>query len=170
MADHHIVDAAPDEARRERDLTALKVLDTASEPAFDEIVRTAALCFDTAGADITLIDRDRQWFKARVGVEAGQTERGISFSAHGLKQSEPLVVLNASLDERFSNNPLVTGPPYARFYAGAPLVLPNGTTVGMLCVFDTEPRFRFTDAESDALEFFAGLAVERLMARAKTLD
>jgi GAF domain-containing protein len=156
-----------DEVRRRRALDGLKVLDTGGERAFDDIVETAALCFQTVGADITLIDGERQWFKARMGFEQAETSRDISFSTHGIRQKEPLVVLNAALDPRFADSPLVAGPPYARFYAGAPLVLPGGAVIGMLCVFDTAPRFRFTDEQIKALKFFAGLAVERLVARAQ---
>lgn len=156
----------PEEIQRRRALEGLKVLDTGSEPEFDAIVQTAALCFQTVGADITLIDGDRQWFKARKGFDKAETSRDISFSTHGLAQSEPLVVLNAALDPRFADSPLVAGPPYARFYAGARLVLPGGAVIGMLCVFDTAPRFRFTGEEEKALIFFADLAVERLTARA----
>jgi len=89
---------------------------------------------------ISLIDERRQWFKARVGLDVCETSREISFCGHAIVQSELFEVLDAALDPRFADNPLVTGAPFIRFYIGAPLALPGGATVGTLCLIDTKPR------------------------------
>lgn len=156
-----------DEADRLAALQSLDVLDTASEPEFEEIVEIAAAAFEVDIALVSLVDAERQWFKARTGLEICQTERSVAFCAHAIEKREPLVVLNASLDKRFAANPLVTGEPYLRFYAGAPLILPGGQAIGTLCLMDPEPRFRFPPERIQLLSFMAGVTVERLVARAK---
>ena len=89
---------------------------------------------------ISLIDHDRQWFKARIGLDAEQTPRDLSFCGHAILASEPLMVTDASRDPRFHDNPLVTGPPFIRFYAGEPLHASNGQAIGTLCLIDPSPR------------------------------
>lgn len=155
-----------DEVKRLLALQSLNVLDTGSEPQFDELVAQGRTAFGVETALITLIDSDRQWFKARAGLDMRETERDIAFCAHSIMQAEPFVVLNASRDTRFAQNPLVTGAPRIRFYAGAPLVLPGGEAIGTFCLIDPEPRFRFTPKHAAMLSFFAGVTVERLVARA----
>ena len=130
----------PDEEERLRDLVCLRILDTAPEQRFDRITRVACHLFRVPIATVALIDRDRQWFKSRQGVEAAQTPRSISFCGHAILQDDLLVVENASTDSRFSDNPLVTGPPSIRFYAGVPLSAPSGRRVGTLCIIDSVPR------------------------------
>lgn len=130
----------PDEASRLRALQALVVLDTPPEERFDRIVRFAAEELDTPIALVSLIDEHRQWFKSRFGLDAEETARDISFCGHAITQPELFIVGDASQDERFADNPLVTGPPYIRFYAGAPVCAPTGERVGTLCVIDTQPR------------------------------
>ncbi|TRO96358.1 GAF domain-containing protein [Glycocaulis profundi] len=156
------------EPQRLRTLQELEVLDTVAEPRFDEIVRAAAFAFDTPTAVISLVDQDRQWFKARTGLSACETGREESFCSHSILQREPFVVLNASTDPRFRQNPLVVGAPFVRFYAGAAIIV-RGQAVGAMCVQDTEPRFRFTDAHAAVLTFFAGVAADRLAERALAL-
>lgn len=130
----------PDEEERLRDLVCLRVLDTAPEVRFDRITRTARHLFQVPICTVALIDRDRQWFKSRQGVEATETPRSISFCGHAILQNDVFVVENAATDSRFSDNPLVTGPPFIRFYAGTPLTALSGRRVGTLCVIDSVPR------------------------------
>jgi GAF domain-containing protein len=125
---------------RLRALRELLILDTPPEKRFDRIVEFAASEFDVPIALISLIDRDRQWFKARVGLDVCETSREISFCGHAILQPDLFEVLDATRDARFADNPLVVGAPFIRFYIGAPLQLPNGLTVGTLCLIDTRPR------------------------------
>lgn len=140
----------PDEEERLRDLVCLRILDTAPEPRFDRITRIARHLFQVPISTVALIDRDRQWFKSRQGVEATETPRSISFCGHSILQDDVFVVENAWTDGRFSDNPLVTGPPSIRFYAGTPLTGPSGRRVGTLCIIDSVPRV-FSTQERAAL-------------------
>ncbi|TWI67698.1 GAF domain-containing protein [Pseudoduganella lurida] len=137
-----LVPPKPDnEASRLAALYALLLLDTPPEQRFDKIVEFATQEFDVPIALITLLDDDRQWFKASVGMGSTcQTSRDISFCGHAILRSEIMVIPDAALDPRFADNPLVTGPPHIRFYAGAPLVLSSGYALGTLCIIDTQPR------------------------------
>jgi sigma-B regulation protein RsbU (phosphoserine phosphatase) len=135
--------AAPipaDEAERLEDLRALKVLDTRPEERFDRLVRLAARLFQVPIAYIALIDSDRQWFKAKCGLTVDETGREVSFCGHAILRREPLIVPDATRDDRFRDNPLVTGEPYIRFYAGYPLAGPAGRNVGTFCLADRVPR------------------------------
>lgn len=132
--------SAEHEARRLAELKRLRVLDTAAEQSFDEITRRASKLCEVPIALISLIDEKRQWFKARVGLDPQETPREYAFCSHAMLETEPMVVENALLDARFSQNPLVTGEPGIRFYAGAPLVTLNGFELGTLCVIDRKPR------------------------------
>jgi signal transduction histidine kinase len=145
----------PDEARRLQALRGLCVLDTPSEDRFDRIVRTAAKLFHVPTALVSLLDEGRQWFKARVGLDAPETARDISFCGHAILGSSTFVVPDAVRDPRFHDNPLVVGAPFIRFYAGHPVRAPDGSRVGTLCLLDSTPR-EFSDAERAAL---ADLAV-----------
>lgn len=121
-------------------LRALLILDTPPEERFDKIVQFAAMEFDMPIALLSLIDENRQWFKANVGLDVCETGRDISFCGHAILQSEIFVIPDARADERFADNPIVTGEPYVIFYAGAPLQLASGFTVGTLCLIDHKPR------------------------------
>ncbi|MDX1266809.1 MAG: GAF domain-containing protein [Oceanisphaera sp.] len=121
-------------------LHELQLLDSPPEPAFEQLVELTALLLKVPMALVSLVDKDRQWFKARVGVDSCETGRDISFCGHVVADGEPLVVENATLDARFADNPLVTGTPHIRFYAGMPLMLESGFPLGTLCVIDTQPR------------------------------
>lgn len=143
------------ESMRLRALKEYGVFDTASEQAFDDITRLASFICKTPISLISLIDDSRQWFKARVGLEAAQTPREHAFCAHAiLKPSEIMVVPDAMADERFTANPLVTGDPNIRFYAGVPLVTPTGEALGTLCVIDRTPR----ELDPQQLEVLRALA------------
>ena len=128
------------ESERLAELAAYDVLDTAAEPAFDDIVRVAAEASGCPTALVSLLDEDRQWFKARCGIDVGQTPRDQAFCEHALWADAPLIVADATADVRFRDNPLVTGAPGIRFYAGFPLRTPTGAVLGTLCVLGYEPR------------------------------
>ncbi len=129
-----------DEARRLELLRACNIIYTPAEEAFDDVARLAADLCGTEIALITLVDSDYQWFKARVGVEQEGTARDLSFCGHCINHRHPLVVEDTHLDARFSDNPLVTGDPYIRFYAGVPLLVEAGSSIGALSVADRTPR------------------------------
>lgn len=142
-------------------LYRLLILDTPPEERFDRIVRFAADEFEVPIALITFVDENRQWFKARVGTDVCETERDIAFCAHALHSTEPLVVADALKDERFCDNPLVSGDPHIRFYAGAPLVLPSGYIAGTLCLIDTKPR-EFDEVDLAILSTLRDLVIGEL--------
>lgn len=129
-----------DELIRLASLRALKLLDTSPEERFDRLTRLAKSLFDVPIALISLVDSDRQWFKSRQGIQAEETPREISFCGHAILQNQLLLVPDATLDTRFADKPLVTKEPFVRFYAGCPLVLPNGSAAGTLCIIDHKPR------------------------------
>ena len=128
------------EVERIIDLRALQILDTPAEERFDRITRIAQRLFDVPIALVSLVDEDRQWFKSRVGLDASETSRELSFCAHAILGDDTLQVPDATADERFRDNPLVTEDPSIRFYAGAPIDSPNGNKLGTLCVIDSKPR------------------------------
>ena len=130
-----------DEARRLQALDHSGLLDTPPEPDYDDIVRLAAESCGTPIALISLVDRDRQWFKANVGLHGvSETERVISFCTHAIEREGVFLVEDAIADERFSTNPLVQSEPFIRFYAGVPLQTEDGFPIGTLCVIDRRPR------------------------------
>jgi hypothetical protein len=129
-----------DEERRLALLAACKIIYTPAEEAFDDVARLAADLCGTEIALITLVDSDYQWFKARVGVEQTGTSRDLSFCGHCITHHDPLVVEDTHSDPRFSDNPLVTGEPHIRFYAGVPLLVEEGSAIGALSVADRAPR------------------------------
>lgn len=128
------------ESTRLAALYQLLILDTLPEERFDKIAAFAAQEFEVPIAVITLVDADRQWFKAKVGTEVCETGRDVSFCAHAILHDDIMVVPDAAADARFVDNPLVTGEPHIRFYAGAPLTLASGLRLGTLCLIDRAPR------------------------------
>ena len=158
------------EASRQQSLDRLSVLDSGAEASFDGLVHAAAAICGTPIALISLIDHDRQWFKANVGLEGvSETPRAISFCAHAIEQADLFVVEDAQLDPRFATNPIVTGDPHIRFYAGAPLLLSDGSTVGTLCVIAREP-LRLTDQQREVLRQLGRTAVHLLEGRRALLS
>jgi diguanylate cyclase (GGDEF)-like protein/PAS domain S-box-containing protein len=146
---------ARDEATRLAALRELQLLDTLPEPVYDDLVLLAAEICGTPIGLVSLVDSDRQWFKARVGMEVDQTHRDLAFCAHAIVADEPVfVVEDAAKDARFRDNPLVRGAPHIRFYAGAPIVMADGQALGTVCVIDTEPR-RVDASQRRALQALA---------------
>jgi len=129
------------EPKRLQSLRALGVLDTDPEERFDRLTRLARRFFDVPIALISFVDADRQWFKSNEGLDFGETDREHSFCAHAILDDESIMVVSdATADERFSGNPLVTDAPEIRFYAGCPVKAPDGSPLGTLCVIDHRPR------------------------------
>jgi diguanylate cyclase (GGDEF)-like protein/PAS domain S-box-containing protein len=157
------------ESKRLAALRRLGLLDTPAEESYDRIVRMASAMLDVPIALVSLVDEDRQWFKAKVGLDVECTDRDEAFCAHAIVKDDerPFVVEDASLDPRFSDNPLVVAEPSIRFYAGQPLREPSGYRVGTLCAIDSKPRV-LTGREEAILADLAAM-VEELMAR-RNLD
>lgn len=156
-----------DEQDRLATLHAYEILDTLPEAAFDDLSLLASHICQTPIALVSLIDKERQWFKSRVGVEVSETSRDISFCGHAILTPEDVfVVPNALEDERFAANPLVLSNPAIRFYAGAPLVTPEGHTVGTLCVIDRVPR-EITGEQLTALQALSRQVTSQLILRRK---
>jgi eukaryotic-like serine/threonine-protein kinase len=153
-----------DEEKRLALLRACKIMYTPVEEAFDEIARLAADLCGTEIALITLVDADRQWFKARVGVEQTGTSRDLSFCGHCINEHHPMVIEDTLNDPRFADNPLVTGDPHIRFYAGVPLLIDAGSSVGALSVADRRPR-SITPRQVASLERLAAQVSRELRLR-----
>jgi diguanylate cyclase (GGDEF)-like protein len=130
----------PGESTRIDTLRSLNILDTAPEERFDRLTRLAKRLFGVPISLVSLVDADRQWFKSCIGLTASETPRDISFCGHAILEDEILMVPDALADIRFHDNPLVTGDPNIRFYAGCPLKVPNGSKLGTLCLIDIKPR------------------------------
>jgi signal transduction histidine kinase/CheY-like chemotaxis protein len=142
------------ELSRLQELRRYDVLDTLPEKQFDNITLMASLICGTPIALVSLLDETRQWFKAKTGLEASETSREISFCGHAILKNDAFEVEDAQTDPRFSGNPLVTGAPHIRFYAGAPLTTSNGENLGTLCVIDRTPR-RLNAEQMTALKALA---------------
>ncbi|MBK1734619.1 hypothetical protein CKO15_04825 [Halorhodospira abdelmalekii] len=154
------------EAQRLAALYRYNILDTPREEPFERVIRLVTRLFDAPLATLTLVDRDRQWFKSSCGVTACQTDRGISFCGHVVYHGTPLIVPDTHEDPRFCDNPLVVGEPHVRFYAGVPLTTYDGWHIGVLCVQDTAPRpHGISEAELLNLLDIAALAIDELELR-----
>ncbi len=154
-----------DEPRRLEALRSYRLDGTVPEAEFDHVVRLASDIFEVPTALVSFVEEDQQFFKARVGFDACETSRDVSFCAHALMSDDVLIIPDARADERFASNPLVTGHPFVRFYAGAPIVTPRGQRLGSVCVIDTEPRASFTDREQRILQGLAKVVVDHLERR-----
>ena len=151
-----------DERTRLETLRSLQILDTLPEERFDRLTRLARKLFDVPIALVSLIDADRQWFKSSAGLEAKETPREISFCGHAILTEDILAVTDTALDERFHDNPLVTGDPKIRFYAGCPLIVSNGK-LGTLCLIGQEPR-EFDENDRALLHDLARIVEQELSA------
>lgn len=129
-----------DEARRQQALDDQELIDTPADPYLDTLARVVRDVFGVQTVLVSLIDRDRQWFKTRLGLEVAETPRTISFCGHAILNRVPLIVEDALGDPRFSDNPVVTGTPFIRFYAGQPLLSQDGDALGTLCLIHPEPK------------------------------
>lgn len=160
-----------DDAEGERlaALRAYRILDTQPEQAFDDLVMLASQICKTPIALISLVDAERQWFKARTGTTAEETERCVAFCAHAIRHRGVFEVEDASSDERFKHNPLVVGDPHIRFYAGVPLLTPEGHAIGTICVLDRTPR-KLAPDQIEALEALQRQVVAQLELRKSLQD
>ncbi len=157
----------PDESERQAALETYGVLDTPAQESLDRITRLASQILGMPMALISLVDRDRQWFLSRVGLDACQTGRDVAFCAHAICGNEILEVQDALNDPVFRDNPLVVGEPHIRFYAGVPLRNPDGYNLGTLCVVDQKPRV-LTESERQLLRELAGMVMQQLEDRRRT--
>jgi len=150
----------PDETERLNVLHALNLLDTPTEGVFDRITRLVAQVLNVPIALVSLVDADRQWFKSRVGLDAIETPREVAFCAHAIMQAAPMIVADATQDVRFNANPLVTGDPNIRFYAGVPLRSAGGLAIGTLCAIDSKPRQLSADETNILIDLAALVSKE----------
>ena len=163
------------EAERLAALKSYRILDTAAEQSYDDITALAAHICEVPIVIISLVDEYRQWFKSKIGLDVEQTPREIAFCAHAILQKEPFIVTDATKDERFANNPLVKGETHIQFYAGFPLINPEGLALGTLCAIDRQPR-RLSAKQEKAMQalqrqVMALLELRRVSARlADALD
>ena len=154
----------PDEDTRLAALRDLAILDTPPEERFDRITRVAAALADVPIAFVSLVDQERQWFKSCHGLSVCETSREAAFCAHVVLSRKPMIVSDTLLDDRFADNPLVTGEPHIRFYAGFPVFHDDGSCIGTLCLVDTRPR-QFPDAMLKMLADLACLVQQELNSR-----
>ena len=157
------------EKKRLEVLWQYDILDTVPEQVFDDLADLAANICESPIALITLVDEKRQWFKSKVGVSVTETSRDVSFCSHAILHQELFIVPDAMKDARFSNNPLVTSDPKIRFYAGAPLITPDGHALGTLCVIDKVPHTLRPD-QKRALEILSRHVMTQLELRRHALE
>jgi len=157
------------EKKRLKVLWQYEVLDTVPEEVFDDLTELAAKICEAPIALISLVDEDRQWFKAKVGTTLSETARDFSFCSYAITQSDLFIVPDATRDERFANSPLVTAEPKIRFYAGAPLITPDGHALGTLCVIDKVPR-QLRPEQEQALRILAHHVVSQLELRRRSRE
>lgn len=159
----------PDEQRRLDRLKRYSVLDTPRDPTFDRFVFIAAQLFRVPFAMITLVDHDRLWFKARVGITFAETPRDIAFCNETITSDDILVIEDTTQDARFAQNPLVLGTPFIRFYAGAPLISPDRQRIGTICILDRQPR-TLLSSQTFQLQQLAHSVVHQLELNTPTTD
>lgn len=152
------------EDERLKKLNSYQILDTPNESEYDEIVQLASQICNVPISLMTLVDKDRQWFKAKVGLDVSETTREISFCGHAINNDSMFVVEDASIDERFIDNPLVIADPNIKFYMGMPLTTPDGHNIGTLCVIDHKPR-TLTDEQKNAVRILAKQVVNHMELR-----
>jgi len=157
-----------DEAARLANLQKYAILDPEPEQAFDDLVLLASFICNAPIALISLVDKDRQWFKSKLGLSISESPREIALCATAIRQPDVFVVTDTLNDERFCNNPLVTAEPNIRFYAGAPLINEDGFALGTLCVIDQTPR-EFGAGEQAALKALSRLVLAQLEFRRNLL-
>ena len=151
------------EEARLKALRSLSILDTPDEERFDRLVRLAKRMFNVPIALVSLVDENRQWFKACVGLDIREAAREISFCGHTILDDELFIINDTKEDFRFADNPLVVNEPYIRFYAGCPLRFLDGSRLGALCIIDTSPR-TLSEDDIEALKDLAELAERELVA------
>jgi GAF domain-containing protein len=157
------------EKKRLKVLWQYEVLDTVPEEVFDDLTELAARICEAPIALISLVDENRQWFKSKVGITVSETSRDLSFCAYAITQADLFIVPDATRDERFAHNPLVTSEPKIRFYAGAPLITPDGHALGTLCVIDKVPR-QLRPEQKQALRILARHVVSQLELRRRSRE
>jgi GAF domain-containing protein len=157
------------EKKRLKVLWQYEVLDTVPEEVFDNLTELAARICEAPIALISMVDEKRQWFKSKVGLAVNETSRDRSFCAYAITQPDLFIVPDASRDKRFANNPLVTSDPKIRFYAGAPLITPDGHSLGSLCVIDRVPR-ELRLEQKQALRILAHHVVSQLELRRRSRE
>ena len=135
----NLISKKEEEERRLKALAEYRILGTKPESCYDDITKIAATTCNVPISLMTLVDKDKQWFKSKIGLQMSETKRDWSFCTHAIKENCPLIIHDAFQDERFINNPLVTGDPKIRFYAGFPLRNSDGNKLGTLCVIDRKP-------------------------------
>ncbi len=150
------------EAERLKRVEALCPQNEQDDEVFEKMISMTSEYFSAPIALISIVDKHRQWFRARIGIEEDTTPRDVSFCAHSLRDRKPLEVLDALDDERFKDNPMVTGPPFIRYYASAPLLTSDGFSLGSLCIIDTSAREPMSERDAGMLVYFAQLVVMRI--------
>ena len=158
-----------EESKRLSTLQLYNVLDTASEKSFDDLTLLASGICGTSISLVSFIDENRQWFKSKQGLDVDETPREQAFCDHAIRSNGILIVEDAQVDQRFAHNPLVTGEPKIRFYAGAPLTVGNGQALGTLCVIDHKPR-RLSPEQLNTLSVLRDAVVTQLELRRALLD
>jgi len=152
-----------DERTRLETLRSLKLLDTSPSERFDRLTRIARRMFGVPISLVSLVDDNRQWFKSRQGLDATETPRDISFCGHAILDDDIFIVPDATKDNRFVDNPLVTDNPNIRFYAGVPLRVSNGSKIGTLCIIDEKPR-EFSEEDLELLRDLAEMVQQEIAA------
>ena len=156
-----IPDIPENESKRLETLYSLNILDTEPEERFDRVTRIAKKLFHVPIALVTLVGANRQWFKSKQGFDISETPREVSFCAHTILRNEMMLVEDATFDKRFSDNPLVIGPPNIRFYLGCPLIINNQFAVGALCIIDDKSR-HFSAADQETMRDLAAMLESEL--------